>query len=212
MPCHARVPLLPDGFSVPRRGRFPGNLHTRRPQHLRAWERGGGAPPSPDPGPRHPPPLGAPWPLPAPGSPEGSVKGRQYPQTGCGVSHRATGQLPVWGPGAGGDTGTLHCRPTADPTEIPSEHPQCTPAADRAAAPLQLPHRPAETLLQLPCGSQPRPQPRAGARGSTEELHTSGVKFVTPCSQPRPPGPPDSRPLKCCSCSHEAPLHTSRPA
>lgn len=111
--CHAPVPLLPDGFSVPRRGRFPGNLHTLRPQHLRAWERAGGAPPSPGPAPDTRGPWGS---AASPGQPTGAVRGAGRPAPpnrdgGCPTKPR--GQLPAWGPLRGDTQGhaQTHCKP-----------------------------------------------------------------------------------------------------
>ncbi|KAM4893010.1 uncharacterized protein FYW23_008220 [Sylvia borin] len=73
-PCRA-MPVSPRslmdfpslGGAVSRETFTPGSRNT-----CGAWERAGGAPPSPEPGPRHPPPLRPPKARPAPGSPEGA--------------------------------------------------------------------------------------------------------------------------------------------
>lgn len=98
----------------------------------------------------------------------GPSRSASTPKPGGGCPTEPQGQLLVWGPGAGGDTGTRHCRPTADLTAIPSE-----PHRTLSATPLQ-PHCSFPTDLPRPrCSSRvgpsavPSPARGRGAAPST---------------------------------------------
>lgn len=116
VPCHAHVHLLPDGFSVPRLGRFPGNLHTRRAQHLRGLGTRRGGSSQPRPWPSTPAARGGSPATASTGQPRGiraqGAVGDPHPQTGGLCPTKVSPRLGSCCRGRHRDTPPqMHCKP-----------------------------------------------------------------------------------------------------